>query len=169
VTNEKNTLLSWTTSSEQDNREFSVEVSRDGANFVSIGSVASKGNSSIDQHYQFLHVKPQAGTSWYRLKQTDLDGKFSYSKVISINIEKGLVKSFIYPVPAHDILTINFGTVITKGSVEILSSDMKVLKREKINSLSVKKDIMVSHLPQGVYFVKIWNGSSNEMLRFIKN
>ena len=84
VTNEQNSLLNWTTASEQDNRQFDIEVSRDGMNFTSLGTVASQGNATHDQYYEYLHVNPQPGISFYRLKQTDLDGKYTYSKIISL-------------------------------------------------------------------------------------
>src|SRR5204862_118992 len=51
VTGEQNSLLSWTTASEQDNRQFDIEVSRDGVNFTLLGTVASQGNATHDQHY----------------------------------------------------------------------------------------------------------------------
>src|SRR4030095_3463052 len=76
LTTELNSLLTWTTASEQNNRQFDVELSRNGINFDVIGTVASKGNSIADQHYEFLHVKPQPGVSYYRLKQIDHDGKY---------------------------------------------------------------------------------------------
>ena len=48
VTPEQNSLLSWTTASEQNNRQFDIEVSRDGINFENIGTVASKGNAIVN-------------------------------------------------------------------------------------------------------------------------
>ncbi|MEI9911479.1 MAG: hypothetical protein WDO71_18610 [Bacteroidota bacterium] len=76
-----------------------MEVSRDGVNFALLGTVASQGNSATAQHYEYLHVNPQSGITWYRLKQTDQDGKYTYSKIVFINIDKRLVSSFVYPVP----------------------------------------------------------------------
>ncbi|MEI9911480.1 MAG: T9SS type A sorting domain-containing protein [Bacteroidota bacterium] len=70
--------------------------------------------------------------------------------------------------PAKDIITISFGNLITNGKIEIFSVDTKILKRESINGLSAKREINISGLPQGVYFIRLWNGSSNELLRFIK-
>ena len=168
VNSQKNAVLNWTTSSEQNNRQFDVEMSMNGVNFVSLGAVPSKGNSLTPQNYEYLHIKPQPGITWYRLKQTDWDDKSTYSKIVFITIDKGLVKSFIYPVPAKERVTVNFGSVIAAGRIEIFSADMKILKRENINGPSIKKEVNINDLPQGVYFIRLANGSSSEILRFVK-
>jgi hypothetical protein len=168
VTTDQNSSLSWTTSSENDNSHFDVEVSKDGINFVVLSSVASKGNATTTQNYEYLHVNPGPGTSYYRLKQTDIDGKYTYSKIITLTINNTLVRSSVYPVPAKNIITVNFGSIVTKGDIKIFSTDMKLIKLETINGLSVKKDINISGLPSGVYVIRYFNGSVAETHRFIK-
>jgi len=168
VTQEQNSLLSWTTASEQNNRQFDIETSRDGINFEKIGTVASKGNASVDQHYEFLHLNPQPGLSYYRLKQTDHDGKYSYSKIISLTVSAALTKASIYPVPAKNAITINFGTIISKGEINIYSTDMKLVKPEKINGPSMKREINIGNLPAGIYFIRYSDGTTVGTLQFIK-
>ena len=168
VTAEQNSLLNWTTASELNNRQFDIELSRDGLHFKNIGTVMSKGNAIIDQHYEFLHLKPQPGISYYRLKQTDLDGKYTYSKIISLTVNPALTRASIYPVPAKNVITINFGTMISKGEIKIYSSDMKLVKQEKINGPAITKEINISKLPGGIYFARYTHGPSIETLQFIK-
>jgi len=161
-------LLSWTTASEQDNKQFDIEVSKDGLNFEVIGTIASQGNSIVARHYQFLHVKPQPGVSYYRIKQTDMDGKYSYSKIISLTVPSALAKASVYPVPAKDKITINFGAITAKGEIKIYSADMKVVKQVTLNGLSITKEINISSLGAGIYFIRYFNGTAAETLRFIK-
>ena len=168
LNNDQNALLNWTTASEHNNRGFDIELSRDGSNFFLLGTIGSLGNSNTEQHYEYLNIKPQPGVSFYRLKQTDLDGKYEYSKIISLHYNIDLVKAFVYPVPAKNRITINFGKIIAKGEIEIFSADMKTVKRESINGPSATKDINVSNLSKGVYFIRYANGSATEILRFIK-
>jgi Pregnancy-associated plasma protein-A/Secretion system C-terminal sorting domain len=168
VTSEQNSLLSWTTASEKDNRQFEIEVSRDGVNFDLLASIPSKGNANHDQRYEYLHVKPQRGISFYRLKQTDLDGKYTYSKIIALSIVNNLTKASVYPVPAKNTITINFGEIITNGVIRILSADLRTVKQETVNGPSVKKDINVSQLSTGVYFIRYTSGTTNEIMRFVK-
>ena len=168
VTNDQDAILNWVTESENNNRGFNIEISRDGSNFTLLGTVASKGNSSTEQHYEFLHIKPQPGKTFYRLKQTDMDGRYEFSKIISIQINNDLVKAFVYPVPAKNRITINFGKTIAKGEIKIFSADMKTVKRESIHGPSATKEINISNLSKGVYFIRYANGTTSEIFRFIK-
>lgn len=168
VNNDQNTVLEWKTASEQNNREFEIEVSRDGSNFALLGTVASKGNSATLQSYDYLHIKPQAGISWYRLKQKDWDGRYTYSKVINLDVHRSMLKTFVYPIPARDLLTVNFGEPVTTATIEIFSSDMKVVKKDFISSLTIRRDVSVSGLTPGVYFARITTGDKKETVKFIK-
>jgi hypothetical protein len=168
VTGDNDVVLNWSTASEHSNRGFDVEVSRDGINFMLLGTVASRGNASSEQQYEYLHLKPQPGVLYYRLKQTDLDGSHEYSKIISLQVNINLVKAFIYPVPATHKITINFGRLIARGDIEIFSADMKTIRRERINDLSLTKDIYIGLLSKGIYFIRFTDGTSTDILRFIK-
>lgn len=79
------TLLKWTTSSEQNTSHFDIEASQSGANFGLIDRVAAAGNSSSDINYSYTHTNPFRNTTYYRLKMVDIDGKFTYSKIVSVN------------------------------------------------------------------------------------
>lgn len=168
LNNDHDVVLNWTTASEFNNRGFDIEISRDGSNFSFLGAVASHGNSATEQYYEYKHIKPRPGLLYYRLKQTDLDGKYEYSKIISLTVNTDLVRASVYPVPAKNSITINFGSLIVKGEIEIFSADMKIVKRESINGPSATKDINVTNLSKGVYFIRYTNGSATEILRFIK-
>ena len=169
LTTEQNSLLTWTTASEQDNRQFDIELSRNGIDFEVIGTVASKGNSITDQHYEFLHVKPQPGISYYRLKQTDHDGKYTYSKIISVTVNPELTRAFVYPVPAKNMISINFGNVANKGEISIYSADMKLVKTERINGPLLTKEIYISNLAKGMYFIRFTQGKIIKTFPFIKD
>lgn len=83
--------LQWATASEQFNDYFEVQRSSDGISFTEIGSVYSKatnaGNSSKELHYDFTDGQPLDGTSYYRLKQTDINGDFEYSETIPVQLD----------------------------------------------------------------------------------
>jgi hypothetical protein len=167
LTTDNNTQLNWSTSSEVNSKQFEVEVSRNGTNYVSIAAVASQGNPLAGRDYQYIHVKPEEGINWYRLKQLDIDGKVQYSKVITVNVSRAKGKPFIFPVPSKDLITINFGAMKQVTGIEILSSDLKSLRRERVIAGAVSTDINLNGLTAGTYFVRIL-GVKNEMLRFIK-
>jgi hypothetical protein len=80
--------LSWATAQEVNNDYFSIERSADGQTFSELLQVKGAGNSQTMQQYRATDASPLGGTGYYRLKQTDKDGKFSYSKVAAIQAGK---------------------------------------------------------------------------------
>ena len=77
--------LSWITATEINNDYFTVERSLDGINFTVIGSMPGSGNSSIILNYKLIDSSPiENEISYYRLKQTDFDGAYSYSDIVSV-------------------------------------------------------------------------------------
>ncbi|WP_276503689.1 zinc-dependent metalloprotease [Terrimonas pollutisoli] len=165
---EQDALLSWTTASEFNNRQFDLETSRDGINFSLLAAIGSQGNAATTQEYSYLHIKPAGGVNYYRLKQIDWDGDFEYSKIISLNVDNTASRSFVYPVPAKNTITINFGSPLTKTELEIFSADMKNVRREIISVPSLTKTIDISSLSKGIYFIRYKKGDSMDVLRFIK-
>jgi hypothetical protein len=77
-------MLQWQTATEQNTREFIIERSTDGKNYDRIGSVPAAGNSNSLLDYTYTDPQPQPNTNFYRLKQVDLDGNFTYSSVRAI-------------------------------------------------------------------------------------
>ena len=99
-------LLTWTTATEKNNKGFDVEVSKDGQSFSSIGFVASAsadGNSVRSLSYQFTdNTANKAGNRYYRLRQTDFDGKTSLSVVRTLTFETNVAATptlLAYPNP----------------------------------------------------------------------
>lgn len=79
--------LSWITATEKNNDFFNVERSIDGKIFSSIGKVKGAGNSSTTLKYKLTDTKPVNSINYYRLKQTDFDGTYSYSKIVAVNMK----------------------------------------------------------------------------------
>jgi hypothetical protein len=93
-------LLNWQTVSEANTAHFEVERSRDGIRFAPVAVVQAKGNTSEVQLYQARDTNPFNGLSYYRLKMVDADGRFEYSKIISISAYSGNAgNTVLYPNP----------------------------------------------------------------------
>ncbi|RYY54206.1 MAG: hypothetical protein EOO09_15200 [Chitinophagaceae bacterium] len=75
--------LQWTTASEVNASYFLVERNS-GSGFVNIGQVAATGSGQSEARYDFTDRDPQQGTVYYRLKQVDRDGAYSYSSVVTV-------------------------------------------------------------------------------------
>jgi hypothetical protein len=103
-------VLDWTTSSESNNSHFTIERSTNGLTFTEIGRVAGRGTTSQMSDYTFSDLSPESGTNYYRLKQTDYNGRTEYLGIVAIEVLKnsaGCVLS-VFPNPCHGICTVNF-------------------------------------------------------------
>tara|TARA_R110001592_G_scaffold230287_1_gene487104 strand:- start:984 stop:3404 length:2421 start_codon:yes stop_codon:yes gene_type:complete len=78
-------LLEWVTATEINNDYFTLERSEDSFNFIEIGIINGAGNSSTNQYYQFTDDGATNQVTYYRLKQTDFDGQYSYSNTIALS------------------------------------------------------------------------------------
>jgi hypothetical protein len=74
--NQNQVDVSWTTGSEINNDYFTVERSSDGLSFEEVARLSGAGNSNTPLHYKITDETPVKGVSYYRLKQTDFDGKY---------------------------------------------------------------------------------------------
>lgn len=144
--------LNWLTASEENNEKFNIERSKDGKNFESIGTVSGSGTSQEVNTYSFEDREALYGTSYYRLKQTDFDGKFEYSKIILNKcIEKINLK--IYPNPTENILHVKgFGGQATISVINSLG--VKVMNKEAIGNSCI---LEIGHLTNGLYSIIINN------------
>ena len=97
--------LVWQTASEINNAGFEVQRSSDGQKWDGLDFVPGNGTTLEKQSYTFTDGRPLPGLNYYRLKQVDFDGSFTYSKTISVDFGKE-ERITIFPNPAYDELTI---------------------------------------------------------------
>ncbi|MBN8672486.1 MAG: T9SS type A sorting domain-containing protein [Chitinophagales bacterium] len=102
-----NVLLNWRTEQEYNNDRFIIERSNNNNNFIEIGTVTGNGNSPLPTDYRYTDPNPVKAVFFYRLKQMDSDGHFTYSATRRIdNRIAGLQINQIYPNPASDNLVL---------------------------------------------------------------
>ncbi|MCB9448709.1 MAG: hypothetical protein H6585_10230 [Flavobacteriales bacterium] len=80
--------LNWSTATETNNDFFTIEKSQNGMAFEKVTTVDGAGNSSSIQNYSAIDENPYKGISYYRLKQTDFDGKYEYSDLVAVQYVK---------------------------------------------------------------------------------
>ena len=114
--------LTWETENSINNSRFDIERSADGANFSAIGVVPDKGgvdNSAGGAVYSFTDPHPAKGNNFYRIRQVDIDGKYSWSSVVEFSI--GSVSSVIHlqsnPVTDEAILVNNDQLLVRRMQV----------------------------------------------------
>ena len=79
----RKTVLNWTTASETNNEFFTLEKTMDGKFYETVGKITGAGNSTCLLNYELTDLTDNYSTTYYRLKQTDYDGKFEYSNLVS--------------------------------------------------------------------------------------
>ncbi|MGQ0827450.1 MAG: T9SS type A sorting domain-containing protein [Bacteroidota bacterium] len=77
--------LTWQTAAETNNDYFTIERSLNIADFEKMGIIDGAGNSTSILNYSLIDENPYKGSSYYRLKQTDFDGKFTYSNIVMVD------------------------------------------------------------------------------------
>ncbi len=145
--------LIWATASEQNNKGFEVERSTDGRTFTKIGFVKSQsenGNSNIKSDYGFTDNNPANGQNFYRLKQSDFDGKYDYSDVRMVTFEAKNAVS-IYPNPAKESVTISG----LQGGESIMVYDVSGRLMYQTQAGKTIETLDVSKTTSGVYYLRI--------------
>lgn len=158
--------LTWLTHTEINNKGFNVQQSSDGTNFKNIGFVAASGKSN-GASYQFNVKDAENGINYFRLEQIDLDGRTSYSQIVSIRFisSRGIVVS---PNPVHHLLTVNFNAEVHNATIQIFDNSGKLWK--EVKEISTKeKQLDVSALPTGFYTGRFIDGKNVSTFSFIKN
>jgi len=157
--------LDWQTATEINNDYFTIERSESGLIWKELAMVNGAGNSSQMLNYNTVDENPYSEVSYYRLKQTDYDGNFEYSKEVSVNLISTQEASvFIYPNPTKGVLTIQ-GDVSELEEL-VISNVLGQSVISLLNVISRKENqiiIDLSHLKKGVYTVKT-KSSVNKVL-----
>ncbi len=154
-TNNQNSLA-WSTASENNNAGFEIESSTDGVSFSNIGFVASKGsgNSSEVLTYSFQDKLAASGTTYYRLKQVDKNGAFTYSNVKYVNNTLSSDHAVsVHPNPTSDYVTIT-GADAAGVTVQLFNSNGSEINT---GSLLQGNKLDMSSLNTGIYVLRILN------------
>lgn len=164
--------LNWVTETEVNNDFFTLERSVDGKDFIKLYEIDGSGNSNVTLSYQKIDTNPLMGISYYRLKQTDFNGDYEYSNIVSVKIDRNFGDISVYPNPLHEDGFITFNSKINGViKVEILNvMGEKIHEKEyEIMIGSNKIKFSSKKMTQGIYFVKIFDSSGTSSIKFAKN
>jgi hypothetical protein len=148
-----NVNLSWVTLQEWNTSHFTIEHSTNGSQFTPIGTVAAKGNSSIESNYTYVHTAPARNSfNYYRIKDVDIDGKYFYSKIIKLQVGNERARLVITgPNPATNTLQ-----VVAKDNditIDVVNTSGVIVKKWSLQAGTYPMNI--SDLPSGAYHLII--------------
>ncbi len=158
-----NVLLTWETATETNNNFFSIEHSTDAVNFEVIEQIKGANNSNRSLSYEYSHNAPTLGTNYYRLKQTDYDGKYSYSNICFVKIDAIIKLSVkVYPNPAlNKVFTISITSAeLSNTLVTLLDySGNELYTKTNLQSVNgiIESNELKTELPSGVYIIRVSN------------
>lgn len=161
--------LKWATASEFNNDYFTIERSNNGIDFYEIARMDGVGSSVDVNNYSIVDVQPIAGKSYYRLKQTDFDGTYTYSEIVTTTFTLSIQFRF-YPNPVEDWAFLEGNSALFSDSHNIHVFDIHgntiPISLSKENDRILKLDTSV--LKSGVYFIKLSIAGTVAHFRFIK-
>lgn len=168
----KEVQLKWNTYNESNNNYFEIERSSDGKVFQPIGTIQSKGNNTNENIYSFTDINPKNGKSYYRIKQIDFNGKFTYSKTISSFIYlQSIAINSLFPNPTkHNIIA----QVVAKSNsnvlIHVLDITGKSVMRYNAELIEGENNISISTelLQKGAYILQITGETTTIENKFVR-
>ncbi len=158
--NDQTAILRWRTATETNNSGFEVQRSKDGIQWERISWQAGQGNTLTPHSYTYTDENPLFGTSYYRFKQVDFNGDFTYSNIVTLQYTRPGVT--IFPNPNTGIFNIQS---TTQGMYKILNTSGQVIQTGDLNN---NISIDISNHPQGIYFVSVQINNDIITKRIIK-
>lgn len=168
--NGKTVQLDWRTASELNNAFFYIERSTNGRDFVEIGKLQGAGTSYTPLDYRFTDAFPVTGWNYYRLRQVDFDGQFSFSPVQAVLMdEKGDSNTLqVFPNPVSHELQLRTAALIQPADrLEIYDFTGKVVQHFSASD-AFNSPVDVTQLPAGRYTVRLHIGTGVRNASFVK-
>lgn len=168
ITKKETVLLKWETAVEFDNDKFIVQRSTDGVNFQNLGEVKGSGNSITKNSYQYEDLSSSAdNVIYYRLKQVDMDGTATLSKVVMVNNKKTTGIITAYPNP----FSTSNNTIQLKGipSKDVTYSNIRLtdMNGRKVSFRITGANVIepASSLAPGIYILWV----KEQVIKLLKN
>lgn len=151
--------VNWSTASEHNSQKFIVEKSQDGEHWRAFDELAAAGNSTSELHYSVIDNSASYGTSYYRLRQIDLDGKENIIGPISVNCSSTQTMMSVYPNPAENSFTVvlNANHKMNDVNLCILDLNGRVINKKAVKLIPGTNTVHFDDLTltNGSYFVNV--------------
>ncbi|MGC4103417.1 S8 family serine peptidase [Ferruginibacter sp.] len=150
LSNNNQVALNWKIANELNVKEYEVEYSTDGINFTSLFTVPATAVIASEKNYSKIHAFPVDGINYYRVKQVDMDGRYSYSKTASVKVNNPNSIT-IKPNPASSFAVIQSSSVIKR--IQLYSSTGQLML--SVIPSTVSYELPLQNLASGQYIIKI--------------
>lgn len=164
-------LLEWQTLSETNCDRFEVEKSTDEINFHTIHTTPGAGNTTVPQYYSWLDDELMSGTTYYRIKQIDFNGDYSYSQILSViseNPEQGIEINTVFNNSIHISTMLD---ILYPLQIDIYDMQGRIVKTVSNFKLSAggSTDISTSDMNDGIYLLRIYGIGVDKKVKIVKS
>jgi hypothetical protein len=164
-------LLEWQTLSETNCDRFEVEKSTDEINFHTTHTTPGAGNTSSPQYYSWLDDELMSGTTYYRIKQIDFNGDYSYSQILSViseNPEQGIEINTVFNNSLHISTMLD---ILYPLQIDIYDMQGRIVKTVSNFKLSAggSTDISTSDMNDGIYLLRIYGIGVDKKVKIVKS
>lgn len=166
------TELHWSTASERNNSFFTIERSANGIDFTELKKVNTVGNSNGMTDYHETDENPLTGISYYRIRQTDGDGRSTFTNIVAVSKEIELLEMTASPVPATDYLKIAYNSSNENTfRLNVYNLSGQLIHDEVIESKKGYNQtfIDVAQYEKGIYYLNIAGNGVTQKTKFLKN
>ncbi len=154
----KNVRVHWSTASEINSDYFVVQKTKDLQEWADVLEVAAQGNSNTTTYYEEFDLEPYQGVSYYRLKQVDYNGEYTYSNIAAVSFEGNEANEIaIYPNPSDGVVNILYNTKSAENAqVSITNSIGQVVEDYTVvSSADGNIKLELTSLSRGVYYISV--------------
>ncbi|WP_109677633.1 T9SS type A sorting domain-containing protein [Dyadobacter jejuensis] len=164
--------VSWETASETNNQGFEVERSFTGLNdFEKVGTIDGAGNSAKSKEYRFSDPNSHADWSYYRLKQLDWDGSYTYSRIVSVKGAKAPFEVTVMPNPGpQELLRFRVEGAQESPRVQVFSQSGRLMYENQQQRLDDDQEFSAEAWPAlnlGQYFLHVVAGEETVAVPFV--
>jgi hypothetical protein len=157
----KTALLKWATTQEQNTRNFTLQHSGNGTSWTAINTLPAVGASNDSNYYNYVHTSPLTGINYYRVLQTDLDNRSSYSAIRTLKFTTNDEPFLLIGNPVtNSVLSVQ---VNMAAVFALYTADGKMLWQQPLNAGTITID--VSRFSKGIYFLKSNNSTQKVVLQ----
>jgi hypothetical protein len=154
--------VSWATASEKNNDHFDIQRSATGGEYNTIGTAKGQGSTTMANNYSFLDSRPLAGASYYRLRQVDTDGTFSFSPVVAVQTGAS-TKVMLYPNPSANQLILPAGVGMVQYRI------FNALGQTLLSGQATDNDRLdITSLPKGPFFLELSGATGHYTQRLMR-
>jgi ELWxxDGT repeat protein len=165
-------ILDWRTEQELNADNFVIEKSTDGVNYSVIGSQPCSNTPGVHD-YRFTDIDATSsptGVIYYRLRQFDNDGHYSFSKVVTLTVG-GKAQFSVYPNPASSALKISVNVERRERLTwTIYDNGGRLVRHESLQAFAGNNqfEINIASIPSGVYYIRLQGGNIQEQRKYVK-